>query len=255
MPKCLQKEWSRIRREHAAWMQQDEGDQQMLGGWWGVWCTAVVLGGSGWLDPERLDGVLRLAITPLAVLWGFASYARRQDSNDEENEDAVNAYRVGWSRALRRVIHLASILAVVGILTREAFDRPGKEMLTAAVLFFVCLAITNAMAFGLGTDPPPFFVGDTPEASTRMGGTTMLAVDLGIALVSTLFIVGVLAVLPIFGMSGLGQPLTFLSEQVEAAWGGGYAVGLLALPRDHWRFVGARVRGAKDESPAAGLQG
>ena len=216
MPKGLHKEWTRIRREHAAWMQQDEGDQQLLGGWWGVWFTAVVLGGSGWIDPERLDGVLRLAITPLAVFWGFASYAQRQESKDEA---ADSAYREGWKLVLRRAINLASIIAVVGILTREAFERPAKEVFTVVVLFFVCMAITNAMAFGLGTDPPRFFVVDTPEASTRMTGTKMLGVDLGVALALTLLTVGVLAVLSVLGLSGLSQPLTLLFEGQAPVWG------------------------------------
>ena len=80
----------------------------------------IVLAGSGWIDPTRLEGMLRMAVTPLAVFWGFQEYAKRQESPPVERPD-VGAL---WARTVRTVTHLAGMIAVVGILVLEAFP-PG----------------------------------------------------------------------------------------------------------------------------------
>ena len=60
----LLSERQRIRCELQQWRLGHPGFQHMLGGWKGAGFTMLVLALSGFVDPERLNTVFRLAVTP-----------------------------------------------------------------------------------------------------------------------------------------------------------------------------------------------
>ena len=206
----LRREWQRIRCDVKRWRSGRPGLERLVGGWWGAVFTAIVVFGSEWIDPTRLEGLLRLAVTPLAVLWGFQEYARGQKgSNDPDGEGPEIA--APWTEVVKRLAQLAGINAVVGILILEAFatEHPIKDYLTPVVLLFVCIAVTNAMALTYRPEPPRFYKGETKPTVADGRMLTVVAVDI--------FVSAILTMLPFYGVLGL-RALGVTPRWDDLAW-------------------------------------
>ncbi|MCZ0938346.1 MAG: RDD family protein [Caldilineaceae bacterium] len=190
----FQRECQRIFAELSEWNDGHPEWQKMFGGWLGLMFTAVVLAGSGWADPVRLEEFLRLIVTPLAVFWGFGEYGRRWQSDDHPGEvgpSSAEGREIDWRRTLVGVTHLAGIVAVLAILILVVFVDGPSELWTAfapGVLIFVCLAITNAVARAVGSRPARFSVAHTVPDVGRGRVLAATLIDSVMACVFSLFL-------------------------------------------------------------------
>lgn len=250
----LRKERWRIRRELTDWQAGHPQLHRLVGGWWGLVFTVVVLAGSGWIEPVRLGNLLRLAVTPLAVFWVVEAYAGRRDSSVAEDHDDEERR---WSRTVMRLARLAGMVAVVGILILEAFPSGGwaREVLTPAVLLWVCMAITNAIANTVGTEPPRFLVEDLQpfEFNRRVASATL--VDVPVAAFITLILV--LGILQLMTYEFMAWARLDLLDVVDPLWVPVVTVFWLYrwLTLAKWghglggRFAKVRLRDHNGESP------
>ncbi len=111
-----------------------------FGGRGGFLLTAGVIAASGWVDIATLERVFHLAITPLAVLWGFQQF---YPSDKEASVSEQLDYRRTWRRATERLARLSGIYAVVAILLFTALPND-----TVKGLLFPLVIIPAAVSIG-----------------------------------------------------------------------------------------------------------
>lgn len=136
----IRRETQRIWQETVRW----RGDHSHLsyGGWGGVLFTAAVLAVSGWIEIETLERVFHLAITPLAVLWGFQQLSHSSDAVTPRSE--LLDHRMAWRRTLEKGAQLSGMFGVVAILIFTGLPHSFKVYTFPIVLIFLASAIGNA---------------------------------------------------------------------------------------------------------------
>ena len=126
-------EVTRIAEETGEW--RESALHHRYGGWLGVFFTVVALAGSGWVDMTTLERVFHLAVTPLAVLWGFQHIADRDRASSSGRLD----------RAWERRSQVTGILAVVFIFFLTAIpDGSVKRWLATLTILLIADAIGAA---------------------------------------------------------------------------------------------------------------
>ena len=131
-------EGERIWQETSTW--RADRTHLRFGGRGGFLLTAVVIAAFGWVDITTLERVFHLAITPLAVLWGFQQF---YPSDEAAWVSEQRDFRRAWRRAIERAARLSGIYAVVAILLFTALPNE-----TVKGFLFPLVIIPAAVSIG-----------------------------------------------------------------------------------------------------------
>lgn len=172
----VSREADRIWQETRKWR---DNRHLRFGGRGGFLLTAVALVGAGWTDITTLERVFHLAITPLAVIWGFQQISHPSDGETSVSEQLRASHRA-WQQRVEKVAQLSGIFAVVAILMFTALPNDtAKGFLYPVVIVPAALAIgstrtrilnkyrTPAADSSAAADSPPT-TGDSSATNWQM---------------------------------------------------------------------------------------
>ena len=134
----VDREAERIWQETSTW--RADRTHLHFGGRGGFLLTAGVIAASGWVDITTLERVFHLAITPLAVLWGFQQFYPSDEGTPKSKQLASHR---AWRSATERAAQLSGIYAVVAILLFTALPNE-----TVKGFLFPLVIIPAAVSIG-----------------------------------------------------------------------------------------------------------
>ena len=183
----MRREITRVRQDLRQWRESGDGLQSIVAGWGGIAFIVTMVLSAGYGVADTIDDILKLAITPLAVLWGLQHYPRTPPSNgngapeehgvdvassiNPESDDSTSAKWLDRFRdGITKLCQLSGIVAVIAILLIEAVGPLLADIVVRPIAVLSgSVAMMSAIARITANVSPPFLTRETtPKDKTHL---------------------------------------------------------------------------------------